>query len=499
MTNPADFPGLNADLIQEDFVAILAQGIAGPPGPAGPQGPQGPQGPPGPASTVPGPQGPQGPQGPAGSQGPQGAPGPAGPINTVQDEGNPLTQRAVLNFTGAGVTVTDDAGNSRTVITIPGGGGGSQSPWVDNVDAAGHWLYNLQYLELQNLTSTGVFRLTGTANAVWLQMNPGFQTAFKISWDGSAWNGMEVYCNVKTSGYFIFPADTDHEWRTGSHTGPALYQITRRHLGGASMNAMTIALTGNVGLGGKTAPAYTLDISGDCNITGVYRINGSPLAVGNVSGAVPNTVQVIAGTGLTGGGSLSGDVTLSANTGAIQTPWVSNIDAASRYLDNLHWLYLNNVGSVGKFRLLGFNNTFYLQDGGGTLNALQVNWSGSTWTGMDVLCPLTVQGMLDVRGTAGGLATTAIAAFAPAASPNQRLVIGTEGTVYSWIQSYNASNEPGILYLNGFGGQIVLQASSVAPLYLLPGQYSVSITESSFVITARAPSGTLRTCTLTLL
>jgi len=44
----------------------------------------------------------------------------------IQDEGNPLTQRTILNFVGDGVTVTDDAGNDATVVTISGGseGGG---------------------------------------------------------------------------------------------------------------------------------------------------------------------------------------------------------------------------------------------------------------------------------------------------------------------------------------------------------------------------------------
>lgn len=39
--------------------------------------------------------------------------------HTIQDEGTPLTQRTNLNFVGAGVTTTDDAGNDATVVTIP--------------------------------------------------------------------------------------------------------------------------------------------------------------------------------------------------------------------------------------------------------------------------------------------------------------------------------------------------------------------------------------------
>lgn len=47
---------------------------------------------------------------------------PAGSIgHIIQDEGVSLTDRDYLNFTGAGVTVTDAGG--KTVVTIPGGGG----------------------------------------------------------------------------------------------------------------------------------------------------------------------------------------------------------------------------------------------------------------------------------------------------------------------------------------------------------------------------------------
>lgn len=43
--------------------------------------------------------------------------------HTIEDEGTPLTQRTKLNFTGAGVIATDNAGTDSTDITIPGGGG----------------------------------------------------------------------------------------------------------------------------------------------------------------------------------------------------------------------------------------------------------------------------------------------------------------------------------------------------------------------------------------
>lgn len=39
----------------------------------------------------------------------------------IQDEGVDLAQQPRLNFAGAGVAVTNDAGNNRTLVTIPGG------------------------------------------------------------------------------------------------------------------------------------------------------------------------------------------------------------------------------------------------------------------------------------------------------------------------------------------------------------------------------------------
>ena len=40
--------------------------------------------------------------------------------HVVKDEGSALTQRANLNFIGAGVTATDNAGTNATDVTISG-------------------------------------------------------------------------------------------------------------------------------------------------------------------------------------------------------------------------------------------------------------------------------------------------------------------------------------------------------------------------------------------
>lgn len=45
---------------------------------------------------------------------------------TIQDEGSNVTRRSKLNFVGAGVAVTDDSGNDRTIVTI----GGTTIPYI---------------------------------------------------------------------------------------------------------------------------------------------------------------------------------------------------------------------------------------------------------------------------------------------------------------------------------------------------------------------------------
>jgi hypothetical protein len=44
----------------------------------------------------------------------------SGGYATIRDEGTALTARTIANFTGAGVTATDNAGSTRTDVTIPG-------------------------------------------------------------------------------------------------------------------------------------------------------------------------------------------------------------------------------------------------------------------------------------------------------------------------------------------------------------------------------------------
>jgi hypothetical protein len=72
------------------------------------------------------------------------ATGGAGGGHTIMDEGTPFSPRSNLNFTGAGVTVTDDLANDRTNISIPGGGGGiTDGTYGDIVVSGGGTVWNV--------------------------------------------------------------------------------------------------------------------------------------------------------------------------------------------------------------------------------------------------------------------------------------------------------------------------------------------------------------------
>lgn len=54
--------------------------------------------------------------------------------HVIEDEGTPVTQRANMNFTGSGVSVTDTGG--KTVVTISGGGGGGSGSAILDVSTS---------------------------------------------------------------------------------------------------------------------------------------------------------------------------------------------------------------------------------------------------------------------------------------------------------------------------------------------------------------------------
>jgi len=100
----------------------------------------------------------------------------------ILDEGAALTQRAALNFVGAGVTATDDSANNRTIVTITSGGGtpgGSDKQVQFNNAGAFAGSANLVWDN-----ATGRLGI-GTASPLVALDMPGFNTASTVMRVGS--------------------------------------------------------------------------------------------------------------------------------------------------------------------------------------------------------------------------------------------------------------------------------------------------------------------------
>ena len=181
------------------------QGPEGLPGPQGVAGPQGETGPAGADSTVPGPAGPTGPAGPQGQTGPAGAdstvPGPAGATGLAGPQGEPGPQgpQGIPGPEGpqgpAGIAGADSTVPGPTGPQGPQGDPGpqgpqgipaTQTPWAQNINAAGFALTGAA-----NVTS-GLIGVTGNGTTA--------VPALQVKADGVYLNGLGTVPGAAGSG-----------------------------------------------------------------------------------------------------------------------------------------------------------------------------------------------------------------------------------------------------------------------------------------------------------
>lgn len=105
--------------------------------------------------------------------------------HSIEDEGTPVTQRAVLNFTGAGVSVSDVGG--KTTVNIPSGGGAT---WTEiEVDFGTLPVYSAEF----TITDAAI-----TSSAVKMQVLPCGKAATGRTADDWAWDGATFAANPGT-------------------------------------------------------------------------------------------------------------------------------------------------------------------------------------------------------------------------------------------------------------------------------------------------------------
>jgi hypothetical protein len=178
------------------------------------------------------------------------------------------------------------------------GGTGSQTPWTSDIDGNNKNLTNVKAI-----TATSLNCASDASN----NAPVSFYQGASLRWTTGKNNAAESTGNI----------GSDLQWNRYDNTGA--YISTVLTLQRSTGNALFANLVGiKVG-----TPAYSLDIAGDCNITGSYRVNGVAIGTGG-SGA--------------------------------QTPWASDIDAASHNLNSLGALGIGVSSSPG-WQLWGISPT----------------------------------------------------------------------------------------------------------------------------------------------
>lgn len=217
-------------------------------------------------------------------------------------------------------------------VPIDTGGSVDQTPWLSNIDGGNFYLTNVGRVSiggtsivngLLNITSASMpmvyMSMSNNAGAAQLWFTNDILSTFLLGLGGST--------NAPAPNLAFF------------NTSAAGYAF-------AAMNAEVLRIN-STGMGWKnTSPAYPLDVVGDVNVTGVYRVNGVPIDTGGGGEAQTPWLSNIdaAGYSIANLGTINGVAIASM----LQTPWVSAINGAGQQLYNLGSLLIGtSVGTTG--------------------------------------------------------------------------------------------------------------------------------------------------------
>jgi hypothetical protein len=190
--------------------------------------------------------------------------------------------------------------------------GASQTPWVTDIDAANKVLKNVRAIGTGNIVPATNNPLS--VRLVSADVSPSVSSAMFA--DGVS----QLQVGLSTS-YIPTGGSGGAPWIQAYLANGTPCPLVLQPAGATAQPA-------GVGIG-QNKPAYPLDVVGDVNITGVYRVNGVAISTG-------------------GGGS--------------QTPWTGDIDAASHNLNNAAGLAIGApVGSTPMLRIQTANPTIVMQ------------------------------------------------------------------------------------------------------------------------------------------
>jgi hypothetical protein len=203
--------------------------------------------------------------------------------HTIQDEGTPLTARTNLNFVGAGVEATDDAGNDATIVTINGGGGGSS--------VVKYYVNNSYVVDKLGSAADVIQSVTEMSYA--MEAGKTYYVKYFINHTGYNSNGTDTYC------YYVL----DHTpWSTTANIEKGFVgtRIEDASLGGGVSYVQSDPTqygtsTWNEGLATKTINYYFTAYQGYACVEGIITAPSSQTFTPTISllgdGTVNGTVS----------------------------------------------------------------------------------------------------------------------------------------------------------------------------------------------------------------
>ncbi len=180
----------------------------------------------------------------------------------------------------------------------------------------------------------------------------------------------------------------------------------------ATQNANNVVITGGSVQNVLLANITTTDLTGYLygNGSGSNVTASTTIPIGVVAGAVPNTVNVIAGTGLSGGGALSGNVTLNLANTAVTANTYGNASNVAQVTIDAQGRITNAVNvpiAISNSAVSGLG-TMAIQ------NANNVNITGGTITGVATVSAANV---VVTSSFSANLSTSSSATFATSSLP----------------------------------------------------------------------------------
>lgn len=145
-----------------------------------------------------------------------------------------------------------------------------QTPWLSNIDAASHML--------SNVSAVGIGVGAYAPYPLYINTTLSGTALIYVKNNASAYPAL-IYAANDTNVTLSFGVRGSTESSVASLPVISSSADLAFWTGATPAERMRITVAGHVGIGTST-PTYALDIVGDCNITGTYRVNGVPLSTG---------------------------------------------------------------------------------------------------------------------------------------------------------------------------------------------------------------------------